>query len=95
MRNLKVLMTLPLFAMLLLFSSFTPKQEPKHATIVNYAWYNPAGQFIAWSTLFNAEVVSDATTDPTNGTLILLGYTDGGPTVPPVGEPVYRLYSHP
>ncbi|GAA3931509.1 hypothetical protein GCM10022209_27010 [Chitinophaga oryziterrae] len=81
--------------MLLLFSSFTPKQAPKDAAIVNYAWYNPAGQFIAWSTLANAEIVSDATTDPTNGTLVAIGYSDGGPTVPPVGAPIYRLYTHP
>jgi len=95
MRNLKVLMTLPLFAMLLLFSSFTTKQTPKQAAITNYAWYTPAGQFVAWSTLVNAEVVSDATTDPTDGTLVLLGYTNGGPTVPPSGTLVYQLYSHP
>jgi hypothetical protein len=95
MRNLKILMSLPLFAMLLLFSSFTPKHESKHAAITNYAWYDPAGQFVAWSTLANAEIVSDATTDPTNGTLVALGYTGGGPGLPPSGTLVYHLYSHP
>ncbi|MVT08174.1 hypothetical protein [Chitinophaga tropicalis] len=94
MKNAKALLTLPLFAMLLLFSSFTSKQHTRTA-IINYAWYNPAGQFIAWSTLANAEVVSDADTNPVNGTLVLEGYTDGGPGLPPSGTLVYRLYTHP
>ena len=94
MKNSKALLSFPLFAMLLLFSSFTPK-EKTHTAIINYAWYNPAGQFIAWSTLANAEVVSDADTNPVNGTLVLEGYTDGGPGLPPSGTLVYRLYTHP
>lgn len=92
MQRMKALLSFSLLAALLIFSSFTLKQD---TAIVNYAWYNPAGQFIAWSTLPNAEVVSDADTNPVNGTLVLIGYTDGGPGVPPSGTLVYRLYTHP
>jgi hypothetical protein len=96
MKKTKALLSLSFLAlMVMLLSSFTPKQHHKEAAIINYAWYNPAGQFIAWSTLANAEVVSDADTNPTNGTLVLIGYTDGGFGIPPVGSPVYRLYQHP
>lgn len=66
-----------------------------HAVIINYAWYTPSGQFVAWSTLVNAEFVSGDDTNPANGTLNLLGYTGGGPGVPPSGTLVYKLYSHP
>jgi len=96
MKNMKALLSLPLFTLLLLFSSFSPKQEPQvQAAIVNYAWYTPSGQFVAWSTLANAEIVSDADTNPVNGTLVALGYTDGGFGVPPSGTLVYQLYTHP
>jgi hypothetical protein len=96
MKEMKALLSISLFTMVLLFSSFAPRQEQKVSpAIVNYAWYNPAGQFVAWSTLANAEIVSDADTNPTNGTLVLIGYTDGGPGLPPSGTLVYRLYTHP
>jgi Na+/H+ antiporter NhaC len=96
MKNMKALLSLPLFIMFLLFSSFSPRQEQRaQPTIVNYAWYTPSGQFVAWSTLANALIVSDATTDPTNGTLVALGYTDGGPGLPPSGTLVYKIYTHP
>jgi len=96
MKQMKTLLALPLFAMLLLFSSFSPKQEQQVSpAIVNYAWYTPDGQFIAWSTLANAEIVSDANTNPTGGTLVALGYTSGGPGLPPSGTLVYQLYTHP
>ena len=96
MKNMKALLSLPLFTMLLLFSSFSPTQEQKvQPAIVNYAWYTPSGQFVAWSTLANAEIVSDADTNPVNGTLVALGYTDGGFGVPPSGTLVYQLYTHP
>jgi hypothetical protein len=96
MKNMKALLSLPLFALLLLFSSFSPKQEPQvQPAIVNYAWYSPSGQFVAWSTLANAEIVSNADTNPVNGTLVALGYTDGGFGVPPSGTLVYKLYTHP
>jgi len=96
MKKTKALLSLSLLAvMVLLLSSFSPKQEPKADTaIVNYAWYNPAGQFVAWSTLANAEIVSDADTNPTGGTLVLIGYTGGGPGLPPSGTLVYQLYTH-
>ncbi|ACU57601.1 hypothetical protein [Chitinophaga pinensis] len=96
MKNLKALLSLPLFTLLLLFSSFSPKQEQQvQPAIVNYAWYTPSGQFVAWSTLANAEIVSNADTNPVNGTLVALGYTDGGFGVPPSGTLVYQLYTHP
>lgn len=96
MKNMKALLSLPLFVMFLLFSSFTPsKTQTAKPAIVNYAWYTPSGQFVAWSTLANAEIVSDADTNPTNGTLVALGYTDGGFGVPPSGTLVYQLYTHP
>ena len=96
MKTMKVLLSFSLITMALLFSSFTPAKEQKlQAAIVNYAWYTPEGDFVAWSTLANAEIVSDATTDPTNGTLILEGYTNGGFGIVPTGAPVYKLYSHP
>jgi len=59
MKKIKTLLSLPLFAGILLLSSFSPKQ-PTTAKILNYAWYTPAGQFVAWSTLANAEVVDTA-----------------------------------
>jgi len=90
---MKALLTFSLFTMVLLFSSFTPAQ--KQTAIINYAWYSPSGQFVAWSTLANAEIVSDADTNPENGTLVALGYTDGGPGLPPSGTLVYKLYQHP
>jgi hypothetical protein len=97
MKNVKALVFLPLlFAGMLLLSSFSTTQTQKAGpAIVNYAWYTPAGQFIAWSTLANAEIVSDADTNPVNGTLVAEGYTGGGPGLPPSGTLVYRLYSHP
>jgi hypothetical protein len=96
MEKMKALLALPLFAMLLLFSSFTPPQEKiARPAIINYAWYTPSGQFVAWSTLANASVVSDADTNPVNGTLVANGYTGGGPGLPPSGTLVYQLYSHP
>jgi hypothetical protein len=96
MEKMKALLTLSLFTMVLLFSSFTPaQQQPAPAAITNYAWYSPSGQFIAWSTLANAEIVSDANTNPENGTLVALGYTGGGPGLPPSGTLVYQLYQHP
>lgn len=96
MKRTKALLSLSLLAvMVLLLSSFSLKQEQKTDTaIVNYAWYNPAGQFVAWSTLANAEVVSDADTNPIGGTLVLNGYTNGGPGLPPSGTLVYQLYTH-
>jgi len=96
MKQMKALLSFSLLAAILIFSSFSLKQEQhSDAAIVNYAWYNTSGQFIAWSTLGNAEVVSDADTNPVNGTLILEGYTNGGPGLPPSGTLVYRLYTHP
>jgi hypothetical protein len=96
MKNTKALLSLSLFTMLLLFSSFTLRPEPKQeAAIVNYAWYSPSGQFVAWSTLANAEIVSDADLNPENGTVVALGYTGGGFGLPPSGTLVYTLYSHP
>jgi hypothetical protein len=96
MKKTKALLSLSFFAlMVMLLSSFSPKLEKKEAAIVNYAWYDPAGQFIAWSTLPNAEIVSDADTNPTGGTLVLIGYTNGGFGITPTGDPVYRLYQHP
>jgi hypothetical protein len=95
MKNMKVLMTFSLFAMLLLGSFVPATQQKAKAAIINYAWYDPAGNFIAWSTLANAEIVSDANTDPTNGTLVAIGYTNGGFGVTPTGSPVYYLYQHP
>jgi hypothetical protein len=93
MEKMKALLSFSLLAALLIFSSFKPKQE--HTAIINYAWYSPSGQFVAWSTLVNAEVVSEADTNPVNGTLVAEGWTDGGPGLPPSGTLVYRLYQHP
>jgi len=97
MRKIKVLLSVPLLACVLLLSSFSQKQHLKAgpALILNYAWYTPGGQFVAWSTLVNAEVVSDADTNPVGGTLILEGYTGGDAGLPPSGTLVYKLYSHP
>ena len=97
MKTIKATLSCILLAATLLLSSFSPKQESieRHAVIINYAWYTPSGQFVAWSTLVNAEFVSGDDTNPTNGTLNLLGYTGGGPGVPPSGTLVYKLYSHP
>ena len=92
MKKITSLLAVPLLAGALLLSSFT------HGTkkaILNYAWYTPAGQFVAWSTLANAEIVSGDDTNPTNGTLDLEGFTAGGPGQPPSGTLVYKLYSHP
>lgn len=95
MKRTKALQFFSLFTLILLLSSFSPRQEQKVDTaIVNYAWYSPAGQFIAWSTLGTASVVSDADTNPVGGTLVLLGYTNGGPGLPPSGTLVYQLYTH-
>jgi len=94
MKKIKVLLLMPLLAVVLLFSSFSPKQHYS-AAIQNYAWYTPSGQFVAWSTLVNAEIVSGDDTNPANGTLDLEGYTGGGPGVPPSGTLVYKLYAHP
>ena len=102
MKTIKATLSCILLAATLLLSSFSPKQESSkqesimhHAVIINYAWYTPSGQFVAWSTLVNAEFVSGDDTNPANGTLNLLGYTGGGPGVPPSGTLVYKLYSHP
>ena len=94
MKKIKVLLLLPLLTVVLLLSSFSPTQ-PRNTKIQNYAWYTPSGQFVAWSTLINAEVVSGDDTNPVNGTLNLEGYTGGGPGLPPSGTLVYKLYSHP
>ena len=94
MKKIKVLPLLLLLTVVLLLSSFSPVQ-PEITKIQNYAWYTPSGQFVAWSTLINAEVVSGDDTNPVNGTLNLEGYTGGGPGVPPSGTLVYKLYSHP
>jgi hypothetical protein len=93
MKKLKALLILPLLALALLVSSFSPK-EKQQAAIQNYAWYTPAGQFVAWSTLANALVVSGDDLDPTNGVLDLEGFTAGGPNQPPSGTLVYKLYAH-
>lgn len=95
MTQVKALLSFSLLAALLIFSSFTLPSKQQDAAIVNYAWYSPSGQFVAWSTLANAEIVSDADTNPTNGTLVLEGYTGGGFGLPPTGAVVYRLYTHP
>lgn len=92
MKKIKSFAAVFLAAGVLLFSSFAPV---KKKVIVNYAWYTPAGQFVAWSTLVNAEVVSGDDTNPANGTLDLEGFTDGGPGQPPSGTLVYKLYRHP
>lgn len=62
---------------------------------MNYAWYTPSDQFVAYSTLVNAEIVTGDNTDPNGGTLQLEGWTNGGPNEPPSGTLVYKLYSHP
>ena len=97
MNTIKTSLSCILLTATLLLSAFSPKQKSvKHpAAILNYAWYTPAGQFVAWSTLVNAEVVSGDDTNPVNGTLNLLGYTGGDFGVPPSGTLVYKLYSHP
>jgi hypothetical protein len=97
MKKFKALLCLPLLSMVLLFSSFSSKTHQSAALplIRNYAWYTPSGQFVAWSTLINTEVVTGGDLDPTNGTLISEGYTDGGPGESPVGAVVYKIYSHP
>lgn len=101
MRNMKTLLSLSLFTLVLMFCSFTPIKEVKQpatksaAKIVNYAWYAPDGTFVAWSTLANALVVSDADLDPTNGTVVAYGWTGGGFGLPPSGTLVYTIYSHP
>lgn len=98
MRHTKALLSLSLFTMFLLFSTFTPVakavKQPE-AKIANYAWYSPNGTFIAWSTLANALVVSDGDLNPTNGTAVAYGWTGGGFGVPPSGTLVYTIYTHP
>ena len=97
MKKIKVLLFLPLLAVVLLLSSFSPRQQQPAGSklIINYAWYTPSGQFVAWSTLANALFVSGDNLDPTNGTLDIEGFTAGGPNEPPSGTLVYKLYSHP
>jgi hypothetical protein len=91
MKSLKSLLFVALIAAATMFSSFTTQKSP---AIVNYAWYTVDGQFVAFSTLANAEFVSGDTLDPNGGTLDLLGYTTGGFGVTPSGL-TYQLYSHP
>lgn len=91
MKKNNLFLSLPLVAAVLLLGSFTPSRK---STILNYAWYTPSNQFVAWSTLVNAEIVSGDNTDPDGGTLALEGYTGGGPNQPPSGTLVYKLYSH-
>ena len=96
MKKIKALILLPLLAAVLLLGSFIAKPEKStKANILNYAWYTPDGQFVAWSTLVNAEVVTGGDTNPVNGTLVSLGYTGGNPGQPPSGTLVYHLYTHP
>lgn len=96
MKKIKALILLPLLAAVLLFGSFIAKPERNtKANILNYAWYTPNGQFVAWSTLVNAEFVTGGDTNPVNGTLVSLGYTGGNPGQPPSGTLVYKLYTHP
>jgi hypothetical protein len=55
MKQIKALILLPLLAAVLFFGSFITKAEKNtKANILNYAWYTPDGQFVAWSTLVNA-----------------------------------------
>ncbi|HLZ89818.1 MAG TPA: hypothetical protein VKQ52_21340 [Puia sp.] len=96
MKQIKGLILLPLLAAVLFFGSFVARPEKNtKANILNYAWYTTDGQFVAWSTLANAEFVTGADTNPVNGTLVSLGYTGGDPGQPPSGTLVYRLYTHP
>ena len=95
MKKIKALISLPLLAAILLFGSFTPVKHNTKAAIINYAWYTPDNEFIAWSTLVNAEVVTGADTNPNNGTLVAEGWTGGNPGLPPSGTLVYKLYTHP
>ncbi len=97
MKKIKVLLLLPLLAAVLLLSSFSPRQQQPASPnlILNYAWYTPSGQFVAWSTLANALIVSGDDLNPANGTLDIEGFTAGGPNQPPSGTLVYKLYSHP
>ena len=95
MKKIKIFLTLPLLAGVLLLSSFSPKQVRNAGPFTNYAWYTPSGEFVAWSTLANAEVVSGDDTNPAGGTLDLEGFTNGGPGQPPSGNLVFSLYSHP
>jgi len=96
MKKVKIILALPLLAGALLMSSFTAKKAPaKLSLIENYAWYTPSGEFVAWSTLVNSEIVTGDNTNPTGGTLALEGYTGGNPGEPPSGTLVYKLYSHP
>jgi hypothetical protein len=97
MKKIKVLLSLPLLTGVLLLSSFSPNRGSKaNATVIeNYAWYTPSGEFVAWSTLVNSEIVTGDNTNPTGGTLALEGYTGGNEGEPPSGTLVYKLYSHP
>ena len=97
MKKINALIALPLIAAVLLFGSFTVKPETHgtKAAIINYAWYTPDNEFIAWSTLANAEVVTGGDTNPNNGTLVAEGWTGGGAGLPPSGTLVYKLYTHP
>lgn len=90
MKKVKSLLAFTLLLGALLFAG-----KPKAGPFTNYAWYTTDGQFVAWSTLVNTEVVTGGNTDPANGTLISEGYTQGGPGEPPSGTLVYKIYSHP
>ena len=97
MKKINALIALPLLAAVLFFGSFTarPVKSTTKAAILNYAWYTPDNEFIAWSTLVNAEVVTGGDTNPNNGTLVAEGWTGGDPGQPPSGTLVYKLYTHP
>lgn len=101
MKKMRIFFLLPLLAGILLLTSFSSPSYQRHhqatkpAFIQNYAWYTPDGQFVAWSTLANALVVSGDDLNPANGTLDLEGWTQGNFGVPPSGTLVYKLYRHP
>jgi hypothetical protein len=98
MKKFKGLLCLSLLAVVLLLSSFSLKKKENAGRLPllkNYAWYTPSGQFVAWSTLLNTEVVTGGDLNPANGTLISEGYTGGGPGQAPIGTVVYKIYSHP
>jgi len=92
MKKIKSFAAVFLAVGVVLFSSFAPVGKK---AIVNYDWYTTAGQFVAWSTLANAEIVSGDDTNPIGGTLDLEGFTGGGPGQPASGTLVYKLYRHP
>lgn len=96
MKKIKSLLALPLLVAAIALTSFSAKPKANLAgPFTNYAWYTVDGQFVAWSTLVNTEVVTGGDTNPVNGTLISEGYTEGGPGEPPSGTLVYKIYSHP